>query len=236
MPELSSVFCAVQQVTFYDMRLGEVSGLSNNGSAQVFGDVEVPLRESLSAAADWVERHPIVSIVTMFMAVLTSIVISGNVISAFEEEPEILTVQQTPIIVTPTPIPTATVPPPSPTPEPTADPRDAYREYEADGELVSAISAGLETVDGQRASLRNAYWQRSEEHNKVYFVAATIIRGGHTRGIGVWATNGLDGRGSIFSVNGTASRNSQWGRHPETNMNDQARDAVEIVETIEDLR
>ena len=77
--------------------------------------------------------------------------------------------------------------------------------------LLNAIAEGL-TVSGG-GTLREGYAVKSNDFAKVYMVAADI-QGTGMEGdaeIGVWATNSLDGSGSIFAVDGLAKEFSDWG-------------------------
>lgn len=82
----------------------------------------------------------------------------------------------------------------------------------ASSALVSAIESGL-TVGGG-GSLSNAYIVKSGDFDNVYFVAAQIGGEGMSDAVGVWATNGPNGDGSIFSANAMAAEFSDWGGGP----------------------
>lgn len=137
-----------------------------------------------------------------------------------EAEPTATTVAQ----VQPTDAPDPTAAPteqPEPTdvPEPTDQSiaEEANRCEPVDDALVDGISEGL-TVDGG-GSLRNARAVRSEDYEKVWFVAADL-QGESLEGsedIGIWATNSLTvGEGLIMAVGGYATEFSDWGDGGQT--------------------
>jgi hypothetical protein len=85
--------------------------------------------------------------------------------------------------------------------------------------VLNAIAEGLTVTGG--GTLRNGYAVKSDDFNKVYMVAADI-QGSDMEGngeIGVWATNSLDGHGSIFAVDGFAKEFSDWGHGDTTDAN-----------------
>ena len=95
--------------------------------------------------------------------------------------------------------------------------------------LVSAIEAGL-TVSGG-GSLSNAHIVRSGDFENVHFVAAQIEGEGMSNAVGVWATNGPDGTGSIFAANAMATEFSDWGSGPGfTSSDDGLAEARECAE------
>ena len=85
--------------------------------------------------------------------------------------------------------------------------------------LLNAIAEGL-TVSGG-GTLREGYAVKSNDFAEVYMVAADIQGTGMEGGgeIGVWATNSLDGGGSIFAVDGLAKEFSDWGDGDTTDAN-----------------
>jgi hypothetical protein len=85
--------------------------------------------------------------------------------------------------------------------------------------LLNAIAEGL-TVSGS-GTLRSGYAVKSKDFSKVYMVAADIQGVGMegTDEVGVWATNSLDGSGSIFAVDGFAQEFSDWGDGDTTDAN-----------------
>jgi hypothetical protein len=99
----------------------------------------------------------------------------------------------------------------------------------ASAALVSAIEAGLTVTGG--GSLSNAFIVRSGDFENVYFVAAQIEGEGMGGAVGVWATNGPNGDGSIFSADAFAAEFSDWGDGPGFNLSDdglaEARDCAE---------
>lgn len=102
-------------------------------------------------------------------------------------------------------------------PEPPAEPTNAATPVPtpdsactaASPELVAAILQGA-----PGATLTNVQVTRSGEHEQAYYVAGQFTNPrllddqAHTA---IWATNELDGTGSIFSVSGFALQGSQWG-------------------------
>jgi hypothetical protein len=85
--------------------------------------------------------------------------------------------------------------------------------------LLNAIAEGLTVTGG--GTLRNGYAVKSDDFSKVYMVAADI-QGAGMEGdsdVGVWATNSLDGSGSIFAVDGLAKEYSDWGDGDTTDAN-----------------
>ncbi len=72
---------------------------------------------------------------------------------------------------------------------------------EASSELIHGISDKL--------IAKNAYAVQSNNHEKVYYIAAKSINSSKT---GVWVSNALEyGKGMIFSANDTALKISPWG-------------------------
>jgi len=103
--------------------------------------------------------------------------------------------------------------------------------------VLHAIASGL-TVQG--GSLSKGAAVKSEDFEKVWFVAAEIDGAGGLEGtgeIGVWATNADPSRGpsgSIFSVDGFAKEFSDWGDGSTTDAtlsmsDDGAQEAVECL-------
>ena len=62
--------------------------------------------------------------------------------------------------------------------------------------------------------MSNAYIVQSGDFENVYFVAAQIEGEGMGGTVGVWATNGPNGDGSIFSADAVAAEFSEWGGGP----------------------
>jgi hypothetical protein len=85
--------------------------------------------------------------------------------------------------------------------------------------VLNAIAEGLTVTGG--GTLRGGYAVKSKDFSKVYMVAADIQGVGMEGNgeIGVWATNSLDGNGSIFAVDGFAKEFSDWGHGDTTDAN-----------------
>jgi hypothetical protein len=84
---------------------------------------------------------------------------------------------------------------------------------------LNAIAEGLTVTGG--GTLREGYAVKSKDFNQVYMVAADIQGTGMEGNgeIGVWATNSLDGSGSIFAVDRVAKEFSDWGHGDTTDAN-----------------
>jgi endonuclease YncB( thermonuclease family) len=83
--------------------------------------------------------------------------------------------------------------------------------------LVDGIASGIKPETG--ATLRGAQAVRSEDFDKVWFIAADLEGPGldGPDQIGLWATNSLEaGSGLIFSVDGTAKEFTDWGDGGQT--------------------
>lgn len=78
--------------------------------------------------------------------------------------------------------------------------------------LVDAIEAGLTVTGG--GSLANAQAVQSTAFQNGYFVSARIEGQGMSSTMGTWATNDLNGGGSIFSADSFAREFSEWGDGP----------------------
>lgn len=102
-------------------------------------------------------------------------------------------------------------------------------------EVVSAIETGL-TVGGG-GSLTNAQAVRSDDFERVYFVAADLQGAGMNGSgpVGLWATNQIDAEGGlIFAVNSMAKEFSDWGHGDTsdariTDSDDGAEEAVDCA-------
>lgn len=78
--------------------------------------------------------------------------------------------------------------------------------------VLRAIEQGL-TVQGG-GSLRNGWYVRSGDFERVYFVAADIEGPGMTGPdqVGLWTTNRVNEQRGAYAVNGFAQEFSDWGR------------------------
>lgn len=124
----------------------------------------------------------------------------------------------------------------TPTPPATTEPTEATEATEppstrcesASAALVTAIESGLTVTGG--GSLSNAVIVRSADFENVYFVAARIEGEGMDSTVGVWATNGPDADGLIFSADALAREFSEWGDGPGFSSSDdgfaEARDCA----------
>jgi hypothetical protein len=95
--------------------------------------------------------------------------------------------------------------------------------------LLQGIASGLTVTGG--GSLRNGWAVRSNDFAMVYMVAAEIHGDGMDGVIGVWATNNLDGTGSIFAADGIAREFSEWGPGQVQPTDHGVREARQCVET-----
>jgi hypothetical protein len=77
--------------------------------------------------------------------------------------------------------------------------------------LLATMTSGL-----KGGSIRRAQAVRSNEFPSVYMVAADVEGKGHDgKGdLAVWATNKLEGAGTIYSVDAAAKDASTWGPAP----------------------
>lgn len=117
---------------------------------------------------------------------------------------------------TPRPKPTKAPRPtkePQPTREAKAAPEPGSRCESVPADIVAGIESGLTVAGG--ASLRGAKAVRSQDYQKVWFVAADIQGDGMEGNsqIAVWATNSIAsaGAGMIFAADGLAKEFSEWG-------------------------
>lgn len=74
--------------------------------------------------------------------------------------------------------------------------------------LTSAIAAGASTGSGLTPIKASAV--KSPDFSQVYFVAMKFSATGVGDSTGVWATNSLDGTGSIMAVDGFAKQFTTW--------------------------
>ena len=100
---------------------------------------------------------------------------------------------------------------PSPTSAPGESTPTAKCE-EVSSDVVRAIEVSL-TADGG-GSVSDAAAVRSEDFDEVWMVAAQIEAAGFEGQAGVWATNNLNGIGSIFAADGIAQEFSDFGEGP----------------------
>jgi hypothetical protein len=77
--------------------------------------------------------------------------------------------------------------------------------------LVATVASGLKT-----GSIRRVQAVRSNDFPSVYMVAADLEGKGHDgkADLAVWATNKLEGAGTIYSVDTAATDASTWGPAP----------------------
>jgi hypothetical protein len=106
---------------------------------------------------------------------------------------------------------------PTRTPGGPTDTPDVSRCEPASPALIDAISEGLNIAGG--GSLTNGFTVRSEDFDEVFFVAAELVGADLDGEVAVWATNRLDGTGSVFSVGGFANEFSDWGDGGATDAN-----------------
>jgi hypothetical protein len=106
-----------------------------------------------------------------------------------------------------------------PKPQATTPQTEPSRCEKVSSVVLNAIAEGL-TVSGS-GTLRGGYAVKSNDFSKVYMVAADIQGTGMEGNgeVGVWATNSLDGNGSIFAVDGLAKEFSDWGHGDTTDAN-----------------
>jgi hypothetical protein len=85
----------------------------------------------------------------------------------------------------------------------------------ASAALLATIESGL-TVPGGIVQ-PGGQTVKSGDHDGIYFVAASISGVGMNAIVGLWAANDLSGGGSIYSVDSTAKKVSNWPDGGATN-------------------